>query len=315
MRGRLARSLRSFVDQTSSMERTAGKMTLRTFEEGTPWPLFKGNTLRLYSMRFCPYAQRARLVLEHKNIPYETVNVHLKRKPSWLLERNPKGRVPVLEHPDGRVLFDSLVVSQYLDEVFPQRPLTPADPYRKARDRLLPDFCDKLMMATYQMLFTEGSSQEARVTFHKGFTIYEAKLKRRLPDGPFFGGSGPAMVDYMLWPWFERLPMLNEDNDSNDPSASRTTTTTTTTTTQQTTPLQQDSLLQQVTDFGPVGVSASQFPLLHRWMAAMFTVPAVRTTMFDLATHARFGRSQLTADPEYDMGLEGEPPVPSSAKL
>lgn len=26
----------------------------------------------------------------------------------------------------------------------------------------------------------------------------------------FFGGSKPAMVDYMLWPWFERLPLLSE---------------------------------------------------------------------------------------------------------
>jgi pyrimidodiazepine synthase len=26
----------------------------------------------------------------------------------------------------------------------------------------------------------------------------------------YFGGSTPAMVDYMLWPWFERFPLLNE---------------------------------------------------------------------------------------------------------
>ena len=75
---------------------------------------------------------------------YETVNVHLKRKPSWLLERNPKGRVPVLEHPDGRIVFESIVVCQYLDEIYPNNRLTPTDPYRKARDRLLMDYCDKV---------------------------------------------------------------------------------------------------------------------------------------------------------------------------
>ena len=75
---------------------------------------------------------------------YETVNVHLKRKPSWLLERNPKGRVPVLEHPDGRIVFESIVVCQYLDEIYPNDRLTPIDPYRKARDRLLVDYCDKV---------------------------------------------------------------------------------------------------------------------------------------------------------------------------
>ena len=75
---------------------------------------------------------------------HETVNVHLKRKPSWLLERNPKGRVPVLEHPDGRIVFESITVCQYLDEIYPQDRLIPIDPYRKARDSMLVDYCDKV---------------------------------------------------------------------------------------------------------------------------------------------------------------------------
>ena len=45
------------------------------------------------------------------------------------------------------------------------------------------------MMAYYQMLFTEGTSEEAKVTFHKGLTIYEKEFQKRLPDGPFFGGE------------------------------------------------------------------------------------------------------------------------------
>ena len=40
-----------------------------------PWPPLKGDTLRLYSMRFCPYAQRARLVLAHKHIPSVLIQV------------------------------------------------------------------------------------------------------------------------------------------------------------------------------------------------------------------------------------------------
>ena len=62
-------------------------------------------------------------------------------------------------------------------------------------------------------------------------------------------------------------------------------------------------------------IASSKFPLLYKWMTAMYTLPAVQETMFDLQSHARFGRSQLSADPEYDMGLEGEPPLPTSARL
>ncbi|KAK7114863.1 hypothetical protein V1264_000849 [Littorina saxatilis] len=272
------------------MEGNVPRMTQRTFDDATAWPALNGNSLRLYSMRFCPYAQRARLVLAHKNILHETVNVHLKRKPSWLLERNPKGRVPVLEHPDGRIIFESIVVCQYLDEIFPYDRLTPTDSYRKARDRLLVDYCDKFMMATYQLLFTDGTSEEEKATIQKGLSIYEKEFNKRLPDGPFFGGNKPAMADYLIWPWIERLPMFDDY---------------TATSTNATPP----------TNTLEIGVTSSTYPRVYHWMEAMFQLPAVKETMFDLRSHGRFGRSQLTADPEYDMGLENEPPLPSVSKL
>ena len=40
---------------------------------GSDFPTLENVKLRLYSMRLCPFAQRARLVLEHKNIEYVTV--------------------------------------------------------------------------------------------------------------------------------------------------------------------------------------------------------------------------------------------------
>jgi len=40
---------------------------------------------------------------------------------------------------------------------------------------------------------------------NKNLVVYEQALQ-----DTFFGGSQPAMIDYMLWPWFERLPLLVE---------------------------------------------------------------------------------------------------------
>jgi glutathione S-transferase len=37
---------------------------------GSIFPPLKKGLLRLYSMRFCPYSQRVRLVLNAKNIQY-----------------------------------------------------------------------------------------------------------------------------------------------------------------------------------------------------------------------------------------------------
>jgi glutathione S-transferase len=52
--------------------------------------------------------------------------------------------VPVVEHPDGRVVYESVVVCQYLEDVYPELPLTPTDPYWKARDSLLVEHCDRV---------------------------------------------------------------------------------------------------------------------------------------------------------------------------
>lgn len=41
--------------------------------------------VRLYSMKFCPFAHRVRLALSFKKIPYEIVNINLKAKPEWYL--------------------------------------------------------------------------------------------------------------------------------------------------------------------------------------------------------------------------------------
>jgi hypothetical protein len=44
-------------------------MSSRHYEQGSEFPQFGQNELRLYSMKFCPFSERARLVLAEKQIP------------------------------------------------------------------------------------------------------------------------------------------------------------------------------------------------------------------------------------------------------
>lgn len=48
--------------------------------------------LRLYSMEFCPYAHRSRLVLKAKGIPHDIVNINLIQKPEWYFSIHPEGK-------------------------------------------------------------------------------------------------------------------------------------------------------------------------------------------------------------------------------
>ncbi len=72
---------------------------------------------------------------------YEVINVNLRDKPEWLYDKSPGAKVPAIEFDsDDKILYESLVISDYIDELYPdKRPLNPKDPYQKAKDRLFVD--------------------------------------------------------------------------------------------------------------------------------------------------------------------------------
>nr|CAD7438520.1 unnamed protein product [Timema bartmani] len=169
-------------------------------------PLQKGK-LRLYSMRFCPYAQRVHLVLDAKKIPYDVVNVNMSEKPDWLFNKNPNGKVPVLEVDGGDTLHDSFVIAEYLDEKYSYRPLHSRDPWKKAKDKLLIQLFNKVINALYKLFLDPNNLDKQSVDNIIGeLIVFEEELDAR--GKPFFGGERPGMVDYMMWPWCERSDLL-----------------------------------------------------------------------------------------------------------
>lgn len=105
-------------------------------------------------MRFCPYAHRAHLVLDAKNIPYHSIYINLTEKPEWLTEYSPLGKVPALQlvKEEGQpTLIESLVIAEYLDEQYPENPLFPKDPLKKAQDKILIQRFEPVIQAMYKV--------------------------------------------------------------------------------------------------------------------------------------------------------------------
>src|SRR5512141_613239 len=90
--------------------------------------------LKLVSFDICPYVERSRIVLLEKRLPHEVEFIDLADKPAWFLERSPMGRVPLLL-VDDRPVFESMVIDEPLDELYPDPPLFPADPMARAEGR------------------------------------------------------------------------------------------------------------------------------------------------------------------------------------
>lgn len=113
--------------------------------------------IKLYDFKSSPNCQRVKVVLAEKNLPYEIVPVDLTKKeqktPEYL-KMNPYGKVPVLTD-DSTVLYESLVINEYLEEKYPNPPLMPKDPAKKAQGRILVDYGMAHFDSAYQKLRME----------------------------------------------------------------------------------------------------------------------------------------------------------------
>ena len=93
-------------------------------------------------------SRRVRFCLAEKGLDYEGREVDLfsfrQHQPEYR-RLNPLGVVPTLIH-DGHVLYESTVINEYLDEVFPEPPLKPADALGRARMRVWTKYIDDVCL-------------------------------------------------------------------------------------------------------------------------------------------------------------------------
>jgi glutathione S-transferase len=154
-------------------------------------------SLVLYNAPRCPYVARVRIVLAEKGIEYEVIDVDLDDRPAWLYEKNPAGRVPVVEEDDGRPLPESAVIMEFLEERYPEPPLLPPDPADRAAVRLL-IFRDGDLTAPYYALRRgdEGAAEKLDAAL--------GRFDGLLGEQPYLGGAEYGLADIALVPWFLR---------------------------------------------------------------------------------------------------------------
>jgi glutathione S-transferase len=152
--------------------------------------------LTLYDADRCPYCARVRIVLAEKGVEYEPVYVDLGDRPAWIYDKNPLGRVPVLEE-DAFVLPESVVIMEYLEERYPEPPLWPADPAERAVGRLLVERFDRLSSPYYAL---RRGDEGARSRLDERLVELDVLLEER----PFLTGREFGLADAAYLPWILR---------------------------------------------------------------------------------------------------------------
>ena len=152
--------------------------------------------ITLYDADRCPYCARVRIVLAEKGIEYETVAIDLNDRPAWIYEKNPLGKVPVLEE-DTFVLPESAVIDEYLEERYPEPALWPADAAERAFGRLLVFRFDELSKPYYALRREEEGARER-------LDAQLAKLNAALDGRPYLSGRDFGLADVAYVPWIVR---------------------------------------------------------------------------------------------------------------
>lgn len=167
--------------------------------------------IKIYSAVVCPYAHRSRLVLQEKGVDFELIEIDLQNKPEGFTDISPYGKVPAIAHGDQRV-WESAVINEYLDEVFPQPPLLPSSPIAKAQARIWIDFANTRLVPAFSTLLRnpDPAQQEvAKQELYKHLEFIEKEgLGKLSGEGPYWFGESVSLVDFTFYPWFERWPAL-----------------------------------------------------------------------------------------------------------
>ena len=211
-------------------------------------------TLTLYHHPISTCSQKVRLALAEKGLDYESKVIEFRRQDhlsDWYLRINPYGVVPSLED-DGRVVVDSSVICEYLDEVWPEPALGPREPGGRAEMRAwmryfeevptaairVPSFNDAFLKAWQEMgqerFGAMTDKMPLRRDFYrqmglKGFSddAYDASIRRlrstvervshRLEDGrPWLLGDGYSIADIVLVPSVVRMVDLGLERTWDD---------------------------------------------------------------------------------------------------
>ena len=152
--------------------------------------------ITLYDAVRCPYCARVRIALAEKAIDYETVEIDLSDRPTWLYEKNSLGRVPVLEEGDF-LLPESAVINEYLDGRYLEPPLWPAEPEERALAQLLVFRFDEVSKPYYALRREEEGAAEA-------FDSALARLDALLEERAYLTGREFGLADIAYVPWILR---------------------------------------------------------------------------------------------------------------
>jgi glutathione S-transferase len=195
-------------------------------------------------------AIKARLTLNEKGLPWQGEILHLQRgdqlRPQYR-KINPNAVVPTLVH-DGKVIIESTIIIEYLDEMFPTPALMPVDPYQRSISRLWMKKIDDYLHSTcstvtfaiaFRQYLLKKTPEELEAHFAampdpvrrerqrlsvsqgveaphvapalRNYDKYIGEMEEALASSPYLAGESYSLADIAATPYVNRAEMLGMD--------------------------------------------------------------------------------------------------------
>ncbi len=162
------------------------------------------SVITLYSGTDCVLSHACRIVMHEKDIECEVVYTDPTDTCQELEEFNPYYETPTLVDRD-LILYDALIINEYLDERFPHPPLMPVDPVSRAKQRLMIMRLKRDWFGSIAALQENKKDKEAHKVLRDGLIA----ISPLFVEQTYSMGEDYSLVDVILAPLLWRLPTLN----------------------------------------------------------------------------------------------------------
>ncbi len=170
--------------------------------------MLKRSVMTLYSGALDIYSHQVRIVLAEKGVSVDVINVDSNHPSEDLLELNPYNTLPTMVDRE-LVLYQAMVIMEYLDERFPHPPLLPVYPVARARSRLM---IYRIEHDWYSLLGRiQGQDVDAANAAREQLRQGLVTLVPVFNDMPYFLSDDFTLVDCCVAPLLWRLPTLGID--------------------------------------------------------------------------------------------------------
>jgi glutathione S-transferase len=166
----------------------------------------------VYQIPVCPFSQRLKILLALKGIPdavdHQVVDITKPRDEELLRKTRGTTALPVMELPDGCILKESMVLLEYLEAIFPERPVAQRDPYRRAVENMLCRMEGEFTGAGYTFVMNQDPAKRdgLRANMLKLYESINDFLQQHSSGGPFlyeeFGWAEAVFTPIFVRFWF-----------------------------------------------------------------------------------------------------------------